>query len=518
MRRLTKMQQTTARLMTMWRRPHEHAHSSDLDALYRLLIEDALLRKDGDKLRPHLDSLSHEQLMSARGETSYYWNRILTVEDMAVLNWISSWDLVIALRRELNLEKRQQRAAALRLIWQLRTYGASLERLTPKNPQFAPALRGTQSHPLGTYPGLEAFETKAMRHRRAHEILSVLGSWVSYLKMDGVDDPSAFDWRPELPPAPKEEKAKAGEADADALGAELGAGEPPKLVVLAGKIQTGKGFDANDVQRWRKLEKPMPLAAVPDPVAVETALMGEFPWMEPVIDRIGQDLRLARATGLPSLRLRPLLLVGPPGVGKSRFGRRLAEVCEVPFTMIGAGGSGDNRSIAGTSRGWGSAEPSRVLGVMVDHGIANPLIMVDEIDKAATSRHNGRLVDTLLGMLERETAARFNDECLGAACDISWVSWILTANQLDSVPAPMLDRVSIVEIGQPAADHFPSILNGTLADVAREWRTERWALPELERETMDVLANAFAAGHSIRRIRSAVIGALAASACHAPRH
>ena len=78
--------------------------------------------------------------------------------------------------------------------------------------------------------------------------------------------------------------------------------------------------------------------------------------------------------------------------------------------------------------------------------------------------------------------------------------------------------MSIVDVGQPASDHFSSILEGTLADLAEEWRTERWMLPELEPATVAFLADAFAAGHSIRRIRSAVVSALAASARHAPRH
>lgn len=509
----------TARLMTMWRRPHVRSDHKQLDALFRLLIDDALLKPDGEELRPHLDGLDYERIISIRGSTPYIRNRLLTVEEVAALDWVSSWDLVIARRHEFNFEKMQRRAAALRLVWQLRIYVGSAEKLTPKDPEFAPALRGTLAYPPGTYPGLEAFRTKAMRRRRVQEILSVIGDWIWQLKTDGIDDPSLYDWRSKPPEAPKqEEKPKASEANAEALATELVSDDRPRLTVLAGQIQTGRGLDAADVRRWRALEKPMPLALVPDPGAVEKTLMAEFPWMQPAIDRIGNDLHLAQTTGLQSLRLRPLLLVGPPGVGKSRFGRRLAEVCGVPFTMIGAGGSGDNRAMAGTARGWGTAEPSRILGVMVEHGIANPLILVDELDKAATSRHNGRLVDTLLGMLERETAVRFNDECLGAACDISWVSWILTANQLETVPAPLLDRLSVVEVGQPAADHFSSILDGTLADLAKEWRTERWTLPELAPETVEILAGAFAAGHSIRRIRSAVIGALAASARHAPRH
>lgn len=518
MPRLTKRMQVTARLMTMWRRPSTRLHYTQIDALHQLLIDDALLRPDGEELRPHLDALGYDRIMETRGQMPYIRGRHLTVEEVACLNWVSSWDLVMAHRTELNLEKPQRRAAMLRLIWQLRLYSECVEQFTSKDAAFELAHRGTLIYPPGIYPGLEAFRTKPARRRRVQELHSVIGDWIWHLKIDGVEDPSKCEWKWKPPEPPKKEEAKASEADAKALAAELEADNRPRLTVLASPIQAGKGFDAADMKRWKALENPMALAALPDPVPVETALVAEFPWMRPAIDRIGDDLRLGQVTGLQALRFRPLLLVGPPGVGKSRFGRRLAEACKVGFTMVGAGGSGDNRSIAGTSRGWGSAEPSRVLGVMLEHNVANPLVMVDEIDKAATSRHNGRLVDTLLGMLERETAVRFNDECLGTAADISWVSWILTANQLESVPAPLLDRLSIVEVGQPASDHFPSILEGTLVDLAKEWRTERWMLPELEPETVEFLADAFAAGHSIRRIRSAVTSALAASARHAPRH
>jgi len=520
MAKLTDAMQKSAHLMTLWRRPPATINWRDIEELHRLLIDDAMLRPVGEELRAHLDDLGHERAMLARGQCWFSESRAPTVEAIASLNWVSSWDLVMAMRANMFDDRHFTKTAILRLLWQLRTYAEAVTFLSEKT-GFTASLKGSRKYLPGTYPGVEAFATATGRQRRVQEIHAAIAAWIGKLQHDGVSAPDKYDWAWEPPKAEEAKPAETVELPKEQnkdLSVEVWEADQPTLRVIAGRIVTGKGFDASEAARWRVLESPIALTKIPAPTVVEQALAAEFPWMRPAIDRLVSDLELSRSTGARAMRLRPLLLVGPPGIGKSRFGRRLAEAFGVPFTMVVAGGSGDNRSLAGTSRGWATAEPSRVLAVMVEHKVANPIVMVDEIDKTGLSRQNGRLVDTLLGLIERETAARFHDECLATACDLSWVSWILTANDLATVPAPLLDRVSIVEVQRPAPEHFPAILGGTLDDLAAEWRAERWALPELEPETVEVLAAAFAAGHSIRRIRSAVVGALAASARLAPRH
>src|SRR5690606_31841816 len=91
---------------------------------------------------------------------------------------------------------------------------------------------------------------------------------------------------------------------------------------------------------------------------------------------------------------------------------------------------------------------------------ANPIIVVDEIDKTTPGGHNGDIHWTLLTLLEQQTAAVFFDECLLTNCNLSQISWILTANDVHSLPRPLLSRLRVIRVGRPAAEHFDRLLAG----------------------------------------------------------
>lgn len=130
-----------------------------------------------------------------------------------------------------------------------------------------------------------------------------------------------------------------------------------------------------------------------------------------------------------------------------------------------AGSSGD-RMLRGTARGYRGAQPALPLLVMLQSGCANPLIVVDEIEKAGGSERHGDIRQTLLAMLERETAAGFFDECLLAACDLSQVIWICTANEISGLSGPLLYRLRVVRCPRPKPEAFNGLLNQTLWKAA----------------------------------------------------
>ena len=190
----------------------------------------------------------------------------------------------------------------------------------------------------------------------------------------------------------------------------------------------------------------------------------------------------------------------------------MAELIGTGYRVIGAGSSSDDRDLAGTAHGWRNHEPGAILRLMRTCGTANPIVLVDELDKAGGSERNGDVRQTLLAMLEPETARAWYDECLQAPCDISAVSWLATANELTPISAPLRSRFSIVQVALPGPDAIGAILDGMRRDIAAEHGLDPAALPQIDPLARRHLADAFGNGRSLRDIRTALRRALAATA------
>jgi hypothetical protein len=280
-----------------------------------------------------------------------------------------------------------------------------------------------------------------------------------------------------------------------------------RVVSSIGDTQSSEG---RKFQRtYGHLTEPMPLTSVPTSAdTVCDVMMSWFPWMEKAVEAVSKDLRLAEVTGRPWLQLRPLLLEGPPGCGKSFFAEKLADLLGGRLARIDAGGSSDNRLLAGTARGWSGAQPAYPLLAIARTGVANPLIQLDEVDKARAS-HNGDLHATLLGMLDAKTARRWPDECLMGECDLSRVSWLLTANDASTLPEALLSRVRRVRLDVPGERHADAALASIAADVRQqlEWPSDA-ALP-VPTEVWGELRDALAAGRDFRTVAGAIYTAIA---------
>ena len=279
--------------------------------------------------------------------------------------------------------------------------------------------------------------------------------------------------------------------------------EHDSVVVIKGVIPSATDRDdVKQLAQYEVLRKAVKFISLPSIAAlkvIRTTLQDEFPWAKDAIAITMSEMFARKVHGSKRLGMQPVLLVGSPGTGKTRFAQRLSELLGTPSTVINMSGMTDVKVLKGVTRGWATNRPSRILEVIKQSLTANPLFILDEVDKANGSAYGGNPQDALLDLLEPGNARRYSDIYLMTECDVSHALYILTANSLEKLSAPLKSRLRIVFFPGPGAEHSSVIVTGILYDLEKAWNVPAGTL------TLDAGERAMLVGLSPREMRRAIL-------------
>jgi ATP-dependent Lon protease len=201
-------------------------------------------------------------------------------------------------------------------------------------------------------------------------------------------------------------------------------------------------------------------------------LYDSCPNFSEVIDDLKKYVALSVAGNEP-MSFTPILLLGEPGIGKTHFARELAARLGTGHEFISMSSLTAGWVLSGASSQWNNAKPGKVAHTLVHGDFANPIVVLDEVDKAGgDSRYDP--MGALYGLLERDTARAFKDEFIDIDIDASHILWVTTANDERGIPEPILNRMNVYEVPRPDHDAAISIAAALYREIISQ---HDWGFP-----------------------------------------
>ncbi|KAJ7592405.1 ATP-dependent protease La [Mycena floridula] len=230
----------------------------------------------------------------------------------------------------------------------------------------------------------------------------------------------------------------------------------------------------------------------------QTVLDDDHYGLKDVKDRILEFLAVGKLRGTVEGKI--ICLVGPPGVGKTSIGKSISRALNRQFFRFSVGGLTDVAEIKGHRRTYVGALPGKIIQALKRVGTENPLVLIDEVDKIGRGI-NGDPSSALLEMLDPEQNNSFLDHYMDVPVDLSRVLFVCTANNLDTIPAPLLDRMEVIEVSGYVSQEKSAIAERYLGPQAKEASGLKDADVHLDPSAVDVLIKYYCRESGVRNLK-----------------
>jgi Lon-like ATP-dependent protease len=223
--------------------------------------------------------------------------------------------------------------------------------------------------------------------------------------------------------------------------------------------------------------------------------------LKEVKDRILEFIAVGKLRGTVEGKI--LCLAGPPGVGKTSVGKSIARALDRKFFRFSVGGLTDVAEIKGHRRTYVGAMPGKVIQALKKVGTENPLILIDEIDKIGRG-HQGDPSSALLELLDPEQNYSFLDHYMDIPVDLSKILFMCTANVLDTIPVPLLDRMEIIQLSGYIAEEKAAIAAKYLVPTAKKASGLEHVDINLTKEAIDTLIKNYCRESGVRNLKKQI--------------
>ncbi len=215
-------------------------------------------------------------------------------------------------------------------------------------------------------------------------------------------------------------------------------------------------------------------------------LYSNLPNFTDVLDEVKRSIALSEGTH-DGLEITPILLLGKPGIGKTHFAKQIANLIGTGMTLVPMSSTTAGWLLSGASSQWKGAKPGKVFEALIVGDYANPVIVIDEIDKASIDAQYDPL-GPLYSLLEHDTARSFTDEFAEVPIDASQVIWISTANDEHRIPKPILNRMNVFTVEPPSKEEARGVARNLYKSICGEHDWGKRFEPEPNEDVLDNLS------------------------------